>query len=547
MVMAGEEDVALEGLERIVECLDGLQVKVVRGAIEDERIRILEHHTRDHAAHLLSPREDRSTLEDLLTREEHTPEEALEVHFVGIGSELREPLHEVHIRIEVLRVIQWQISLGDGLPPFVRPFARLLCAIDDLEERSHSTRITADEDDLIVLLHVEVQVTEEERTIIGISGKPLDLEDLVPWVTIRGENNPRIAATTGLDFLDIELLEHLLTARSLLTLSHVGTEAADELLELLLLFLSLLILLLLLTQGELAGLIPEAVVTSELLDTTEVNVYRVRADRVEEVTVVTDDQHRLLVFGEVVFEPSHRLQVEVVGRFVQEEVVGLTIKRTSQEDTHLFLTAQLLHQLVVLVFLNSQTTEQHRSIALCIPAFHLSELIFQLSDAVAILIVEVRLSIQCILLFHDCPEDAVPHQDGIHHGEGIEGVVILAKYRETLTRAEGDATACGIEDAADGTQQGRLTSTVGTDDAIAVTWGELKVDVLEKDSLTELYGEVADCNHIASGLFLFICLGEGVAKSMGQSVSALLLSSTTTVYVSPLKRPIHSANKGTQR
>ena len=45
MVMAGEEDVALEGLKRIVERLDRLQVKVVRGAVEDEGIRILEHHT----------------------------------------------------------------------------------------------------------------------------------------------------------------------------------------------------------------------------------------------------------------------------------------------------------------------------------------------------------------------------------------------------------------------------------------------------------------------------------------------------------------------
>ena len=230
---------------------------------------------------------------------------------------------------------------------------------------------------------------------------------------------------------------------------------------------------------------------------------------------MANDQHRLLVFGEIVFEPSHGLQVEVVGRFVQKEVIGLTIEGTRQEDTHLFLTAQLLHQLVVLVFLDTQTAEQHSGIALSIPAFHLSELIFQFGDTVTVFIIEVGLGIQRVLLLHNRPQDAVPHQDGIHHGEGIESVVILTKHRETLTRAEGDATACGIEDSADGTQQGRLTSTVGTDDAIAVTWGELKVDVLEKDSLTELYGEVADCNHIASGLFLLICLGEGVAKSMG--------------------------------
>ena len=95
-----------------------------------------------------------------------------------------------------------------------------------------------------------------------------------------------------------------------------------------------------LTQSELTGLVPEAVVTSELLDATEVNIHRVRADRVEKVTVVADDKHRLLILGEVVLQPSHRLQVKVIGRLVEEEVVGLTIERTCQEDTHLLLTAK---------------------------------------------------------------------------------------------------------------------------------------------------------------------------------------------------------------
>ena len=48
--------------------------------------------------------------------------------------------------------------------------------------------------------------------------------------------------------------------------------------------------------------------------------------------------------------------------------------------------------------------------------------------------------------------------------------------------------------------------------AIAVTWGELEVDVLEKDTLTELYGEVADCESYCFWLFLLICFRRGGAK-----------------------------------
>ena len=104
--MAREEDITLEGLQRIIEGLDRLQVKVVRRTIEDKRIGVLKHHTGDHAAHLLTPREDGSTLQDLFAREEHTSEEALEVDLIGICCELREPLDEVHVRIEEGSIVQ---------------------------------------------------------------------------------------------------------------------------------------------------------------------------------------------------------------------------------------------------------------------------------------------------------------------------------------------------------------------------------------------------------------------------------------------------------
>ena len=90
------------------------------------------------------------------------------------------------------------------------------------------------------------------------------------------------------------------------------------------------------------------------------------------------------------------------------------------------------------VFLDTKTAEEHRCIALGIPAFHLSELVLELSDTITVLVVEVGLSIEGVLLLHDRPEDTVPHQDGIHDGEGIEGMVILAEYREALTRTQSD-------------------------------------------------------------------------------------------------------------
>ena len=48
-----------------------------------------------------------------------------------------------------------------------------------------------------------------------------------------------------------------------------------------------------------------------------VEVDDVRRDRVQEASVVRDDDQRLLPAGEVLFEPEHGAEVEVVGRLIE--------------------------------------------------------------------------------------------------------------------------------------------------------------------------------------------------------------------------------------
>ena len=54
MVVAGEEQVALEGLQGVVERLDRLQIQVVGRCVEDDAIGIDQHHAGDHTTHLLA-------------------------------------------------------------------------------------------------------------------------------------------------------------------------------------------------------------------------------------------------------------------------------------------------------------------------------------------------------------------------------------------------------------------------------------------------------------------------------------------------------------
>ena len=62
-----------------------------------------------------------------------------------------------------------------------------------------------------------------------------------------------------------------------------------------------------------------AVVAAVVVELLVVQPDGVRRDRVEEVLRVRDDEQALGVGGQVLLEPDARLQVEVVGRLVEQQ------------------------------------------------------------------------------------------------------------------------------------------------------------------------------------------------------------------------------------
>ena len=135
-------------------------------------------------------------------------------------------------------------------------------AIDNLKEGRHGARVVAEENNLFALLHVEGQFVEEHGAIVGHGLQVVHLQNLVARLTIHLEDNAGVLTRRRLNLFHVEFLEHLLAARGLAALCHVGREAADKFFQLLLLFFGLLTLVLRLAQGELRGLIPERVVVS---------------------------------------------------------------------------------------------------------------------------------------------------------------------------------------------------------------------------------------------------------------------------------------------
>ena len=160
-----------------------------------------------------------------------------------------------------------------------------------------------------------------------------------------------------------------------------------------------------------------------------------RTDRVEEVTVVADNQHGVFEVRQIVFKPHDGFKVEVVGRLVQQQVIRLSEEGACQQDTYFLLTAHVLHQRVVEFFRDTQAAQEGGGITFGIPAFHLGELLFQFRYADTVGIVEIGLCIQGVFLAHHLPKGRVPHQHRVHYGIFVECEVILAQYGKTFTRS----------------------------------------------------------------------------------------------------------------
>ena len=221
-----------------------------------------------------------------------------------------------------------------------------------------------------------------------------------------------------------------------------------------------------------------------------------RADCIEEVTVVTDHQHRMFKVRQEVFQPLHSVEVEVVGRLVEQEVVRIAIKRLCQHDAHLLLTRQFRHHLVVQIFLDAQTRKKLSGIALGIPAIELCKLLLQLSSTNAVFVREIRLGIEGILLLHDVPEHRVSHHHRVDDGAIIKFEVVLREHREAFAWTKSNCTFRGFKFTADGFEQRRFTGTICTNHTIDITIGELHVHILVENTLAKLDGKVRNCYHL---------------------------------------------------
>ena len=133
VVMAGEQDVAFEQLQVVVESLDAFQIQMICRGVQNETVGVFQLHAGYHTTHLLSSRKHVDFLHYLFSREQHSSEEALEVNFVAF-TELAQPIHKVQIAFEETGVVERQICRSNGHSPFVVASLCFTVTVDDFKK-----------------------------------------------------------------------------------------------------------------------------------------------------------------------------------------------------------------------------------------------------------------------------------------------------------------------------------------------------------------------------------------------------------------------------
>ena len=226
-------------------------------------------------------------------------------------------------------------------------------------------------------------------------------------------------------------------------------------------------LLLLLQPGRVIALVGNAAAAVELENPA--------GDVVEEIAVVGDDQDGARIVAQMAFEPHHRLGVEMVGRLVEQQQVGLLQQQPAQRDAPPLAAGEFRH--VGVIGRAAQRVHRLIDLGIEIPQPLGLDLVLQLGHLVGGLVGivgrQLVVAVEDRLLRRDALHDVLAHRFCRHRAAAP-----AAGSRRARPRRPGLAGEFVVEPGHDA-QQRRLAGAVDAEHADLGVGIERQVDVLQ--------------------------------------------------------------------
>ena len=355
LVVADEHDGAGELDERLLEHVDRVDVEVVRGLVEQDQRVGRDEHLREGEAGALAAGEDAHTLLDVVAVEEEGAEQPA---LLGGGPAAGDGVHLGHdgVRlVELLELVLGVVGHRDVLAELDLAGVGLELAVDELHERGLAGAVGADERHVVAAVELEVDALVDVVVAEGLRD-PLKADDHVARAGRLGEAEAHVFIALGEDDeLALYLLDLLHALLSLGGLGRLVAELVDEDLHVGDLALLRGALGAHLLEVVLALLEVGAVVAGIGGDPAVLDGGDVAHAGVHERAVVADEEHRAVVALQEGLEPLDALEVEVVGRLVEHEQVGVAQQELREADAHLPAAGEVLGGFVEVLYREAET------------------------------------------------------------------------------------------------------------------------------------------------------------------------------------------------
>ena len=200
--------------------------------------------------------------------------------------------------------------------------------------------VTSYKSNLVAPLYRQVDAAEHTMVAVTLT-HVLHRHRIVPATGRRRKLQPQSRRIFLVHLDNLQLFQHLHTALHLQRLTVCTLETFDIVFG----FLNHLLLLLVLFHLLFAPFLTEfqilAVIDFVIVDTPHRDFYRTRRDIVHKLAVVADDHHGTGTLRQKMFQPLYALDVQMVGRLVQQQHVRILQQQFGQLDAHTPTSAEI--------------------------------------------------------------------------------------------------------------------------------------------------------------------------------------------------------------
>ena len=208
-----------------------------------------------------------------------------------------------------------------------------------------------------------------------------------------------------------------------------------------------------------------------------------------------NDHHGAVARIEHVFQPANGIDIQVVGRFVEQQDIRIREQRLCQQHTQLPARRDIAHRAIMLLYRNADADQQFAGARLGGVAVHFREGNFQFGHFHAVFVAHFRQVVDAVAFGFHLPQFLVAHDHGVEHGKFLEGELVLAQLADARVRFQRHDAGGGLEITAEDFHEGGLATAIGADQAVTGTGRELDGDIFEQRARAELHGDIGGTEH----------------------------------------------------